>query len=418
MLNVHQLLQHLDTLTPSKKVLIAFSGGLDSSVLLHALVQANQVSKSLQLRAIYIDHGLQAIASQWSIHCHQFCQTLTVDCETIALGLKVQQGQSLEAVAREARYQAFATVLQRGEVLLTAHHQDDQAETLLIQLFRGAGVNGLAAMPAVTNFAKGQQIRPLLNTPRQALLEYAQHHNLAFIEDPSNQDQAFDRNYFRHQIVPRLKQRWPSMNQVLSRVAHHQAEAKYLLEEYLVSDLLTVQGEVENTLSIDQLKCYSLPRCKAIIRYFLAQQGFLAPSEKKLQHIISDVLNAKQEAIPKVHWQGVEVRRYQGDLYALSPLSQHNAQHVITWDGQHNLWLPSLNRVLKPEQLDDITPLRLKSNHKMEIRFRQGGEKIYQQHRHCHCSLKHYFQEVKIPPWERSRIPLLYIDGRLVKVMI
>ncbi len=413
----NQIIKNLKLLTSAKKFLIAYSGGLDSHVLLHALVHALPASQGFQLRAIHIHHGLQSIAKQWPQHCLRICKDLAIDCEIVNLELTIPKGKSLEAVAREARYQAFAQTLQPDEILLTAHHRDDQAETLLIQLFRGAGINGLAAMPIISTFAKGQHIRPLLEQSRDALAHYAQLHQLNFIEDPSNQDQRYDRNFFRHSIIPQLKKRWSSMDKILARVAQHQAEAKKLLEEYITQDLPLLVGKQKGTLSIKKLKLLSTPRCKAIIRYFLDHQGFSVPSEKKLQHILSDILNAAQDAMPCVHWQGVEIRRYQDDLYAIPPLPAHNAQQIIHWNINQSLQLPSLNRILKFKHLEAIHPL-LKKHRIVEVRFRQGGERIYQTEKKHSQSLKKIFQKMNIPTWERNRIPLIYIENKLVLILL
>ncbi|MCK5809489.1 MAG: tRNA lysidine(34) synthetase TilS, partial [Cocleimonas sp.] len=212
--------------------------------------------------------------------------------------------------------------------------------------------------------------------------------------------------------------RWKSINQLLSRAAQHQGEAKNLLAEYLEQDLPLLMGKQSGTLSIQKLKQLSTPRCKAIIRYFIDQKGFLAPSEKKLRHILSDVLNAQQSAMPCVHWQGVEVRRNQDDLYAIAPLTAHNAQQIIHWNTNHPLQLPWLNRILKINQLETINHLLIKHNHRVEVRFRQGGEAIYQAKKKRTQSLKKIFQEQHIPSWERDRIPLIYIENALVFIVI
>ena len=405
-------------LPPStKKLLIAYSGGLDSHVLLHLLASL-PASEGLQLRAIHIEHGLQSVAKQWPKHCAKICNHLAVHYETIPLNLTIPQGQSLEAVARKARYQAFAQALRKDEVLVTAHHQDDQAETLLIQLFRGAGINGLAAMPTMRHFGKGQQhIRPLLEQSRQALTDYAQQHRLDFIEDPSNQQQCYDRNFLRHEIIPRLKNRWISINHILARAAQHQAEAKHLLAEYIEQDLPNLQGQRNGTLSIAKLKRLSPPRCKAVIRYFLNKKGFIAPSEKKLRHILADVLNAQPSATPCVRWQSVETRRYQDDFYVIKPLPTHNIRQIIQWKINQPLQLPRLNRTLTIKQLEEISELLGEKDQTVEIRFRQGGEKIYQKHRECTQSLKKLCQQRHIPTWERDRIPLIYMNDRLVLVL-
>jgi len=391
----------------NRKLLIAYSGGLDSHVLLHLLAH----SPDYKVRAIHIHHGLQTIADSWVKHCQSVCDELGIALEIVHLNLAPKKGESIEAVAREGRYQALKKSLQKDETLVTAQHQNDQSETLLLQLFRGAGVQGLAAMPALCNFGKGKHARPLLNTTREALEAYAKKHQLNSIEDPSNQDLSFDRNYLRKQILPKLRQRWRGLDKALSRSASIQAETKQLLDEIAAQDLTLIRNSTSNTLNIQALQRLSFKRQKLLLRFWIAQSGFRYPSEKKLQHIFSDVINARNDANPLIEWQGTQIRRYKNLLYIMPPLSEHDPKQTFSWDGKRPLTIPSLNLTLQP---DDIGI----KNQAVSVRFRQGGETIYHPQKKQSTSLKKLFSAIAIPPWQRSRIPLVYIENKLSQILL
>ena len=233
MINSNDVIQYLQTLTNTKKIVVGFSGGLDSHVLLHLLSQTKFTSISIS--AVYINHGLQVEADSWGVHCKSVCDDLAIPFKELCLDLKIQTGESLEEVARRERYKVLHASIQEDQVLVTAHHQNDQAETLLLQLFRGAGVQGLASMPAIRDFGPMECLRkharPLLKYSRQSLEDYARSHQLNYIEDPSNSDQAFDRNFLRNKIMPQLRQRWIGIDKTISRAASIQAETKQILDE-------------------------------------------------------------------------------------------------------------------------------------------------------------------------------------------
>jgi tRNA(Ile)-lysidine synthase len=412
-LNSQLLSKNLQELSSSKKILIAYSGGLDSHVLLHLVSQL--LSADYNIRAVHIHHGLQQQADAWVPHCQQICDGLNIPLHIEHLKLAIKKGESLEEVARNARYAAFKKLLQKDELLLTAHHQNDQAETLLLQLFRGAGVQGLAAMPPITEFASGQLARPLLNESLQSLKDYAKKHQLDFIEDPSNKDNTFDRNFLRNEIIPQLRKRWPSVDKTISRSALIQAETKQLLDEVAEQDLKLVQVDAEqgaDRLIISKLECLSLARQKLAIRHWISINGFNPPSEVKLKHIFIDVINASEDAQPLLEWAGVEVRRYQGCLYIMQPLAEHDSAQVIAWDEP--------NKPLVIASLDIKIPTLVNSSddykEPITIRFRQGGEKITDSKRAISISLKNYLNEAGIPPWLRSRVPLIYAGNTLIKV--
>lgn len=399
---------------PYRSYVLAYSGGLDSHVLLHALAELKNTHQLDNIRAIHIDHGLQKESALWSQHCEKTANALNIPCEIIRLNLQINEGDSIESVAREARYRALESVLQPNEILLTAHHQDDQAETVLLQLFRGAGVNGLAAMPESKAFAQSLLVRPLLEFSRQQIREYAEQHQLDYIDDPSNFDTDFDRNFLRHKVIPLLQTRWQGIHKNLNRVARLQAEAKYLLESSLQADLELLLDS-NKALSINDLLPFDEVKQKAIIRLWLKQLGFKMPSEIKLKHIISDVIHAKQDASPCVDWDNVEIRRFQNRLYAVEKLANFDATAIIPWDTNQPLKITGIGKTLKPEQLGKWQDACQQSD-QVTVRFRQGGERIRLHGHQQTASLKNLMQAANIPPWERKRIPLIYLENKLIMV--
>ena len=406
----------LETIEPllsvlgQRNFLVAYSGGLDSHVLLHLMSRIPDIA----VRAVHIDHGLQDVSPWWSRHCRDICSDLGVPLERLSLKLEVPSGQSVEAYARSKRYAAFDDLLEPDEVLLTGHHQNDQAETLLIQLLRGAGGAGLASMPMISGFAQGQHLRPLLNTPREQLEAYADHHNLNFVEDTSNADLRFDRNFLRHQILPQLKERWPGSVQTLSRAAMLQGETQRLLDSYVSQDLEFMAGSVEGTLSAQLVLQCQPERRRALIRQWIANSGFRFPTSKKLQHIISDVFQAGPDANPLVHWEAAQVRRYRDDVYIMSPLVEHDIYQSFAWDAQKDLKIESLDLTLEASYLEAWAE-KIK-NGSLMVSFRQGGEVIKPAGSDKTLTLKDLFQQFSIPPWLRDRIPLLFLDDELIIV--
>ncbi len=417
-LSSQSLLEVLATY-PCHRYILAYSGGVDSHVLLHCLAKLQQMGKIQPFRVIHINHGLQTVAETWGQHCQKIANELNVSCEVVNLNLSLQKGESLEAIARTGRYQVFSQQLKNHEILLTAHHQNDQAETVLLQLFRGSGVDGLAAMPAIRPFHKGQLLRPLLHYSRDCIMEYAQQHQLDYIDDPSNRDTDFDRNFLRHEVLPLLQTRWKGIHATLSRVAYLQSEAKHLLAEYTQVDLDQTLNPTKNTLYIEQLKTFTPQKQKVVIRLWLQQQSYPMPSAIKLQHILSDVLYAKQAATPCVHWQNIEVRAYQKQLYVMPRLDKHNTEQVIVWKTiTEDLFIPSLKQYIMASVVQKwftTHQIEVKQN-KVSVRFRQGGERIQLVGHKHHNRLKKLLQTANIPPWQRDRIPLIYFDNRLIMI--
>lgn len=470
---------------------IGYSGGLDSYVLLHLSARLGQTAGRFCFAAVHIHHGLQPTAEAWAEHCAEVCAQLGVPFHLMRVDAKPQSGQSPEEAARNARYRAFEDLLGKDEALLTAQHADDQAETVLLQLLRGAGLAGLAAMPEAMPLGRGVLLRPLLGWSRDALQQYAINHGLRWVEDPSNRDTAYDRNFIRHQIMPLLAGRWPGVAATLGRTARHCAEAQGQLNR-LADDLLLAAGDNDIdaatstnsglalaatslpstlstntvdlsaasapslrqgmpnpmdrdvtrrpyapamdadspcrhddslllksaalTLSVTRLRQWRAPEQRLVLRHWLKNQGFRAPSAAVLQRIIAEALFAAGDRNPRVAWCEGEVRRHRDRLYALRPLPELDTTAVYAWDGRQPLLLPGNGLLeagegqgpgIRSEYLDGA----------LEVRYRRGGERCRLLGRAGSHALKKLFQETQqVPPWVRERMPLLYIDGQLAAV--
>lgn len=394
---------------------LAYSGGLDSHVLLHVLHGLMAQRPGSVLGAVHIHHGLRPEADQWAAHCLAVCAALEIPCQVLHVQAHPAVGESPEDAARRARYQALQGVVGAGDCLLTAHHQDDQAETLLLQLLRGCGVAGLAGMPASAPFGVGLLARPLLRHSRAELREYAERHGLRWVEDDSNAETGYDRNYLRHEILPRLRARWPAAAAALTRSAGHCAAAADLLQTLAGEDLPALHGPVPGTLRIDRLRVLDSARQDNALRAWLRELSLPAPSTAHLRQVRGALLEAAVDAMPCVRWPGAELRRYRDLLHAMTPLAAHDATQVLDWDLQAPLNLPGgagWLRVVPGPGLD--AGLR---GRRVSVRFRRGGEVCMPVGRGHHHDLRKLFQEAGVPPWQRERIPLLYVDGKLAAVV-
>lgn len=420
-LTASRLRETLDDLPAAPRYWVALSGGLDSTVLLHALVEALD-EPARRLTAVHVHHGLHGQAEAWVERCTALCATLGVSCRVLRVDARAAPGQSPEAAARQARYGALAEVVGPEHGLLTAHHQDDQAETLLLQLLRGAGPQGLAAMPAWAPFAAGWLGRPLLDWPRAALRAYAERHALEWIEDPSNADTGLARNALRHEVLPRLAAHWPAAARTLARAARHQGDAAAILAERGTADLAEALAE-DGGLAIAALGRLSPARQRNLLRHWLQQQALALPDEARLQRIVEEVIAARADAEPRVAWRDagghrVEVRRYRDRLYALGGAAPVPAGEARVWDLARPLALPDTGHTLvaHPARGAGLSAAACAAG-TITVRFRRGGEQcrpVGRGHRHA---LKKLFQEWGVAPWERERVPLIYIDDDLAQVV-
>ncbi len=411
-----QLLARLAGWPGVNRYLVAFSGGLDSTVLLHAMAAYARERRGLQVRALHIHHGLHPDADRWAAHCRRVGAAVGLPVDVYRAVIRQARGESPEAAARHARYRLFAHAMQANDALLTAHHSDDQLETLLMRLARGAGVEGLAGIPACRSLGPGQLLRPFLAKPRAALVDYAEAHRLESLEDPSNTDNRYDRNYLRNEIVPRLKARWPAAAASAVRSAGHLAAASRLMEQLARADLRRMR-DAQGALPVAPLRRLGGERLHNLLRYWISDGGYCMPSTARLEAVVQDVIAAARDAEPYVAWQGAEIRRYRDQLFIMPPLPQLADGWRASWDPREALALPpGLGRLTMVAAEDggiDVTRLAKAS---VTVQFREGGERIQPAGSVHHRTLRNLYQERGIVPWMRARIPLIYSDDRLAAV--
>jgi tRNA(Ile)-lysidine synthase len=401
---------------PRVAACVAFSGGADSTALLAALARLRR--GGLSVRAVHIDHQLRPDSARWSAHCRRRARELGIPLEVRRIVVPRARGSSPEAAARLARYAALAQALRPHEVLLTAHHQDDQLETVLLQLLRGAGVAGLAAMPASAPFACGLLVRPLLEIPRARLREWLRTRRLDWVEDDSNADEQLDRNYLRRRVLPALSARWPAASATVARSARHLADAQQLLDALGAADAASAQ--VGAALSAPVLRRLGPARRRNALRHWITAGGFPAPPARRLEEIAAAVLAARTDRHPFVGWSGVRVRRHAQLLRleaaaATATAPATPAQLSWRWQQQRQLAWPA-GGVLTlradprgPLDLEALTPV-------LSVRTRRGGERLRPAAGGPRRLLKRLLQEARVPLQERAQLPLLYCGDTLVAV--
>ncbi|MCU7960547.1 MAG: tRNA lysidine(34) synthetase TilS [gamma proteobacterium symbiont of Bathyaustriella thionipta] len=394
------------------QIFIAYSGGLDSSVLLHAASHLAHPPENL--KAIHIHHGLSQQADQWQQHCQNQCEQWSVRCRVRRVKVDRAHSQGLEAAAREVRYRVFSEFVEKNDLLLSAHHQDDQAETLLLQLMRGSGVNGLSAMPVITSFGQGQLGRPFLDCSRATLEQYARLHNLRWIEDDSNSDLRFDRNYVRAKLMPVLRERWPAGSKTIARSARLCAAAASQIKQQARQDSEQICHAA--ALDISRLNALMPARRDSLLRFWLTKRGLPIPSEKVLRRVLQEACQARADATPLVAWPGAEARRHQNKLYLMPPLPAAWHESIL-WSQTEQLL--TINRIVTLRQTrvkgKGIALHHWDAASRIEVRFRQGGE-ICDLPARGRRELKRLLHEADIAAWLRAYIPMIYLDGKLAWV--
>jgi tRNA(Ile)-lysidine synthase len=406
----HPLLQHLTSAlaaAPDAALCVAYSGGPDSTALLHALAQL-PVARLRGLRALHVDHGLHPDSALWAEHCRRFCATLTLPCEVLRVWVETHRGEGLEAAARHARYAAFETALQADEWLLLGHHRDDQAETVLLKLLRGAGPEGLGGMRERRPCGRGELWRPLLrDVSRAQLRDYVATHDLPCIDDPSNADTRLARNHLRQEILPRLVRYWPQAvdsilhSATLSRAAADTLRAQWLAALDALHDPATGSLELAGWLALD----HSLR--DPLLDHWLHAHGLPAPTTAQRRQIErqSDTREGQQ---PCIRWPGAELHVWKGRLWALPPQPTIDPSWRADWRGEP-LTLPDGGRLTLHDPARRLpAPLH--------VRLRQGGERIKPAGDAHTRELRDLFQQASMPPWRRRACPLLYADGELIGV--
>jgi len=389
----------------AKPVLVGFSGGLDSTVLLHLLANA-PTARECGLRAVHVHHGLQSDADEWATHCQRVCEQWQVPLQIVRVQVDAAAGDGVEAAARRARHAAFAGLLRPGEWLALAHHRDDQAETFLLRALRGSGVEGLAAMRERRDFGAGQLWRPLLRVPRAALEAHARQHGLQWIDDPSNGEDAFDRNFLRNAVMPLLATRWPDAAAVFARSAALAGEAATLLQAQDERWLHACRdGDEGHALPVAALSALPEPACARVLRLWARQCGLPPLPGNGVARIRHDLLGAGHDRQAEFRWQDARIVRWRDRLHAVAGLRAWPPGWQADWDGHASLALPDGGMLALHGAPGFDAPLR--------VRQRQGGERIHLPGRaHSHL-LKHRLQASDIAPWLRPHLPLL-CDGAQV----
>lgn len=390
---------------PQGTLCVAYSGGPDSTALLHALAQLPEAHQR-SLRALHVDHGLHADSHQWSEHCKQLAREWKVPCLVLRVEVDHARGYGLEAAAREARYRAFALSLQEGEHLLLGHHRDDQAETVLLKLLRGAGPEGLGGMRVRRSLGRGVLWRPLLDVPRDVLRAYVAQHQLPCIDDPSNADSRLSRNFLRHEVMPRLTQHWPQAVDSIVHSARLSRSAATTLEQQWRSAQATLLDSTNG--SLDAGGWLALPPAlrNPLLDDWLHARGLPAPTTAQRSQIERQCL-ARDGQLPCIRWAGAELHVWKERLWALPPQRNIDAQWHASWQGEP-LALPDGGSLL----LDPDGRL----THPLTVRLRQGGEQI-RPVGHAHTrELRDLFQQSGMPPWRRQACPLLYASSELIGV--
>jgi tRNA(Ile)-lysidine synthase len=384
--------------TGGAPLIVALSGGLDSMVLLHALA-AMPAARARGLRALHVHHGLHAEADAWRMHCETACSALRVPLRTMRVAVPRDHGEGLEAAARHARHAAFADEMDEGEVLVLAHHRDDQSETFLMRALRGSGVDGLGAMQAWRAFARGWLWRPLLERPRAELESYAEAHGLHWIDDPSNDDTRFDRNFLRQRVLPLLRERWPHADTSFARSAGLCSDAARLLGEGDAHALAQLRTADPRVLDRGALRALASARRARVLRHWIAELGLPPLPAEGIARFEAEVLDARDDADPRFAWQGAAIRAWRDLLHADRQYPALSSDWRCEWDG------------LAPAIVPGVGELHLEGGRRFDapvtVHARQGGERITLPARDHSHALKHVLQELGIPPWERECLPLV-----------
>jgi tRNA(Ile)-lysidine synthase len=404
----------LAPLLPARSsILVGLSGGVDSVALLH-LLHDLAPRFSWKLSALHVHHGISPNADAWAEFCSLLCAHLNIPLTIERVDIApLRAGHGIEAAARKLRHEALTC--RSCDFVALAHHADDQAETLLLQLLRGAGVKGAAAMPVLSHGAAPALVRPLLHASRQEILDYAVAHGLKWIEDESNADDSYPRNFLRHRVLPLLGQRFPACRDTLARSALHFAEASELLDELAQQD--AAQAMHADSLDVSALSALGAARARNLLRYFLHCQGGAMPQAVQLDEMLRQLCEARRDAAVCVKFGGWQLRRYRGRAYALPALGGFDRALVLPWNGENELAWPALNGQVRFERVQGagISLAKLRRA-PVALRLRGGGETLRPHLRAVARSLKNLLQEHEVPPWRRERLPLLYCGGELVCV--
>lgn len=399
---------------PGRHLMLALSGGVDSVALLDILAQL-RASLHFSLSAVHVNHQISPNAADWAEFCARLCAGCDIPFQVVRVDLKRQPGESLEELARDARYRVFAE--QQADFIVLAQHLDDQAETLLLQLLRGAGAKGLSAMAELQDRGKGQGaiVRPLLDVPRRLILDYAALRGLQWIEDESNEDISYNRNFLRHRVLPELEKRFPGYRETFARASRNLAESVQLSDDLARMDRAI--AVVNGNLRVGALRSLSGARARNLLRYWLAESGIPMPSAGRLENLQQQLCSARDDAQIHISLGDTVIRRYRGEVHLEKKTPAPQPELALTWAFQDELELPdSGGRLLFERTTGQGLSLARLTAAPVTIRLRQGGERLRPDCLRPTRSLKNLLQEAGMPPWQRQRVPLLFSGEKLVFV--
>ncbi|MDD5179821.1 MAG: tRNA lysidine(34) synthetase TilS [Gallionellaceae bacterium] len=418
-------------LPAGSSILLGLSGGVDSVVLLHLLQQLSP-RYSWRLSALHVHHGISPQAGAWAAFCTDLCARYGIPLQVEHVDIAPLRELGIEAAARKLRHAALAR--QQADFVALAHHLDDQVETLLLQLLRGAGVRGASAMPFIKRVAhnppshlKGEGwgegdapcrtalLRPLLGIARSELLAYAEQHALQWVEDESNADDAYPRNFLRHRILPLLEQRFPAYRATLARSARHFAEASNLLDQLAQQD---APGALHgDSLEVSRLRALDAVRGKNLLRFFIARQGAPMPESSRLEEMLRQLCHARGGAAARMVFGGWQAGCYQGKAYVFPAPPECSTEFCVQWRGEAALELPELGGTLYFESVAGQGLSREKLQQAaVTVRLRRGAERMRLDSKRHTRTLKNLFQEHGIPPWQRDNLPLLFCGDTLAAI--
>ena len=390
-----------------KEFLVAYSGGVDSTALLYLdnlLAKKNNVS----IRAVHINHNLSKESNEWEKHCEKVCIEFKIPIKTKNINIVISKGDSIEERAREERYKSIYQLISNGTMLMTAHHADDQAETLLNQLFRGAGSKGMSAMPKIKSIKKhAYHIRPFLNISKTEINNFINYLNLEYIQDLSNYNINYSRNFIRKEIMPVIKRKWPSCTLTISRAAFNLAESAKLNEDLALIDIDNYLHEDVNKIktAVRELKRH---RFNNIIRFWIKKNNFRMPSLEQINSIYTNILNASDSKVAFFSCSEYEIRKYSDYLEIMKPLKSHDPSKLYKWKYNENLVIPDLGINIPWGKLEEKLGCKLLED--AEVRFRMSGKNI---NLGSSKTVKDYMREAKIPHWKRNRVLLIFVNKDL-----
>ncbi|MEL0628143.1 tRNA lysidine(34) synthetase TilS [Psychromonas aquatilis] len=417
--HLHSLLASLvNKQSAQPRLIVALSGGVDSVVLLHLLKDFQGQYGQYQVIAHNVNHGLSENAQQWGSFCKDLCHQLAIPFISSHVVIQKKSRTSLEALARDARYQCFQEKMQDNDIILTGHHEDDQLETLLLALKRGSGSTGLQGIRTQQDFFTGSLLRPLLIFSRVQLVNYANEHGLQWIEDESNQNTDFDRNFIRHNVSPLLNKRWPAIAKSASRTAQLCQEQQSLLDEIAIEDLnaCLVESFAQKTLLVSAAARFSDARRNNLIRHWLKSNGLQYPSHKQLKILWQEVALAAADKQPQLRLGTYLIRRYQGRLYIVSEQPLALPEKPLNWSGEDILWIDK-NRL----GVDfSAVSKELAKQYNVSCYLRKhldASLTCLPEGRDKPRTIKKLLHEYQVPPWLRDHVVFVFVDGQLIEAL-